>query len=255
MLGQTRGKLISLFLLAAATLLMRFVPRGMSEQFEAGTSPLIPHPTILSYVVDPATTKFRFFSRDENGKPFQNHGNLKRWLAAQDRNLLFAMNGGMYLADLSPQGLYIEDGIKVEDIDRRDKGYGNFYLQPNGVFFLTDTATAFVVSTKQYRENEHHHYATQSGPMLVIDGQIHPAFNEPSKNVHIRNGVGLLPDGRLLLAMSKEKINLYGFAKFFLDNGCQNALYLDGFVSRSYLPSQQWIQEDGKFGIIIAEFE
>ena len=91
--------------------------------------------------------------------------------------------------------------------------------------------------------------------MLLIDGAIHSQFNLNSPNLHIRNGVGVLPDGKILFALSKEKINFYQFAQFFQDNGCQNALYLDGFVSRTYLPSQQWVQEDGKYGIIIAQVE
>jgi uncharacterized protein YigE (DUF2233 family) len=48
--------------------------------------------------------------------------------------------------------------------------------------------------------------------------------------------------------MSKERINLYDFATYFKDAGCKNALYLDGFVSRAYLPAKQWVQTDGAFG-------
>lgn len=91
--------------------------------------------------------------------------------------------------------------------------------------------------------------------MLVIDGKVHPKFTIGSKNVHIRNGVGILPKGYLLFAMSKEKINFYDFATFFKSKGCSNALYLDGFVSRTYLPSKKWEQTDGNFAIIIAEIE
>lgn len=91
--------------------------------------------------------------------------------------------------------------------------------------------------------------------MLLINGTIHPKFNEPSENIQIRNGVGILPNGNLLFAMSKEKINFYHFANFFKNNNCENALYLDGFVSKTYLPSKDWLQTDGKYGIIIAEIE
>jgi len=84
---------------------------------------------------------------------------------------------------------------------------------------------------------------------------MHPKFNMGSTNVNIRNGVGVLPDGSLLFAMSKEKINFYDFALYFKQNGCENALYLDGFVSKTYLPSQGWEQLDGNFGVIIGETE
>ena len=96
-------------------------------------------------------------------------------------------------------------------------------------------------------------YATQSGPMLVINNNIHPVFVKGSKNLHVRNGVGVLPDGKLLFAMSKDVITLYDFAEFFKSHGCKNALYLDGFVSRTYLPKEKWEQLDGNFGVIIGE--
>lgn len=87
--------------------------------------------------------------------------------------------------------------------------------------------------------------------MLVIDGNLHKKLTKGSKNLHIRNGVGVLPNGNLLFAMSKEKINFYDFASFFQKNGCKNALYLDGFVSKTYLPEKNYKQDDGNFGVII----
>ena len=87
--------------------------------------------------------------------------------------------------------------------------------------------------------------------MLVLDGQIHPAFKEGSKNLNIRNGVGILPNNKVVFAMSKSEINFYDFAKFFQNLGCKNALYLDGFVSRCYFPEKNWTQTDGNFGVII----
>lgn len=89
--------------------------------------------------------------------------------------------------------------------------------------------------------------------MLVTDGQIHSAFKEGSINVNIRNGVGLLPNGQLLFVMSKTEVNFYDFADYFRKAGCKNALYLDGFVSRTYLPGKNWEQTDGNLGVIIGE--
>ncbi len=97
--------------------------------------------------------------------------------------------------------------------------------------------------------------ATQSGPMLVIDGALHPAFNPGSSNLAIRNGVGILPTGKLVFVLSKEPVNFYDFASYFKSLGCLNALYLDGFVSRMYLPEKKWIQTDGNFGVIIGVAE
>ncbi len=163
------------------------------------------------------------------------------------------MNGGMYLKDQSPQGLYIENGFTLSQIDTIQNGYGNFYLQPNGIFYLTSNGEGFICTTSDFRNKDNIKYATQSGPMLLIEGKIHPKFRKGSHNVHIRNGVGVLPDGQLLFAISKERINFFDFASYFKQNGCKNALYLDGFVSRVYLPSKNWIQLDGNFGVIIGE--
>ena len=158
----------------------------------------------------------------------------------------------MYLKDRSPQGLFIQNGIVQKAIDTIQKGYGNFYMQPNGVFYITDDNKGYVTVTSKFSD-EGVKFATQSGPMLVIDGKIHAIFREGSKNLNIRNGVGVLPNGKLLFGMSKQKINLFDFASYFRKQGCKNALYLDGFVSKTYLPSKKWISVDGNFGVIIAE--
>ncbi len=213
------------------------------------------YPNILSYEVDLQQTDLAFFYQDDQGENFGNAKNLKEYLAGKNKQLRFAMNGGMYNKDRTPQGLFIENGKQIGPIDRKEKGYGNFYLQPNGIFYITEDQKAKVVTTANYKNNEQVKYATQSGPMLVIDGAIHPVFQEGSKHLHIRNGVGVLPNGDLLFAMSKETINLFDFATFFKEKQCKNALYLDGFVSRTYLPSENWIQEDGGFGVMIGEVE
>ena len=123
-------------------------------------------------------------------------------------------------------------------------------MQPNGIFYITEDKKGVVCKSTDF-ENKNIQYATQSGPMLVIDGKLHPKFNEGSKNLNIRNGVGILPNGNVLFAMSKKKINYYDFAQYFKKLGCKNALYLDGFVSRTYLPSKGYKTNGGKFGVII----
>lgn len=160
------------------------------------------------------------------------------------------MNGGMFNKDFSPQGLYIENKEMLADLDTLN-GSGNFYLKPNGVFYVTTDELAFVCKTSDFVNKEEIKYATQSGPMLVIDGQIHAAFKAGSPNLYIRNGVGILPDNTIVFAISKTEISLYDFAKYFQDLGCKNALYLDGFISRVYWPEKNWTQTDGNLGVMI----
>ena len=206
---------------------------------------------IVSYITDAKNIKM--FHSDSNGKVFGNFSNLKAYLTEQNLTLKFAMNGGMYLKNLSPQGLYIENGKLIKSINLKYNSYGNFYMQPNGVFYITKDGIASVVKSKEFKLNKNIEYATQSGPMLVIDGKINPKFNPNSKSFYIRNGVGVLPNGKLLFAISKEPIRFYDFANFFKKAGCRDALYLDGFVSRIYLPSEGITNQDFIFGIIIAE--
>ena len=210
---------------------------------------------ILAYQVNPRKANLQFYSTDENGNPFENHGKLQDWLDKKAKKLIFGMNGGMYKKDLSPVGLYIENGVEKMKIDSQATGYGNFYLQPNGIFYLNNKNEAKIVVTQDFEKTTDIKQATQSGPMLIINGNIHPKFNETSKNINIRNGVGILPNGNLLFAMSKEPINFYHFANYFKSNNCKNALYLDGYVSETYLPSKDWKQENGRYGMIIAELE
>lgn len=210
---------------------------------------------ILGFEVDPIKQDLDFYWKNKNGEIYMNFQNLKSQVNRANKKLIFAVNGGMYNKDLSPQGLYIENGIEKAKLDTMKVGYGNFYLQPNGVFYLSKNNIPVVCSTDRYVSNENVKYATQSGPMLLIEGEIHPKFNIGSANVHIRNGVGILPNGNLLFAMSKEKINFFDFASYFKKNGCENALYLDGFVSRTYLPSKNYTDLDGKFGVIIGVTE
>lgn len=205
---------------------------------------------ILEYTVDPRKQDLRFFLKNNTGERLGDFEALQHYLAAQGQTLVFATNGGMFKPDFTPVGLYIEAGKLVSPLDT-SSGNGNFYLKPNGIFYLTRDRQAGICKTEDFVPSDQIQYATQSGPMLVINGQLHPAFRKGSPNVHIRNGVGIRPDGTLLFAMSKQRINLYDFAGFFQQAGCVQALYLDGFVSRCYLPEQGWRQLEGDLGILI----
>ncbi|MBD2768615.1 phosphodiester glycosidase family protein [Hymenobacter sp. BT664] len=210
-----------------------------------------PKPSLfVSYRVDLRRTTCQLYWKDDKNRRFQSLRGLKSWLDARGQKLLFAMNAGMFDAAYAPQGLFIQDGRTIKPLDTAT-GHGNFYLKPNGVFYLTTKGSARICKTEDFLSTGAVTYATQSGPLLVIDGDIHPAFQPGSANVQIRNGVGILPDQRLLLAMSKAPINFYDFANYFRRAGCRQALYLDGFVSRTYAPSQNWTQLDGDVGVML----
>ncbi len=94
-------------------------------------------------------------------------------------------------------------------------------------------------------------FATQSGPMLVVDGEINKLFDPNSHNFNIRNGVGILPNNELIFAISINKVSFYDFARYFKEQGCSNALFLDGYISKAYMPKQGIEQIDGELGVLI----
>ena len=204
----------------------------------------------VNYTVDAKKQDIQLYWKNDKAQNFGSIQNLRAWLEENKRKLVFAMNGGMYKPDGSPQGLFIQKQTTLSSLDT-SSGNGNFYLKPNGVFYITADNIPVICNTANFIDNGKVKYATQSGPMLVINGKIHPLFKQGSANLNIRNGVGILPGNKVVLAMSKKPINFYDFANYFKTLGCINALYLDGFVSRTYLPGKNWLQTDGNFGVII----
>ena len=167
---------------------------------------------------------------------------LEAELAQTGEMLGFAMNAGMYLPDLSPAGLYIEDGAKLTPLVTSD-GPGNFGLLPNGVFCIADRFS--VVESRAFAKADPAcRFATQSGPMLVIAGKLHPLFKPGSDSLNLRNGVGVSADGQTAyFAISNHAVNFASFARLFRDGlGTPNALYFDGSISRLYAPDL------GRFG-------
>lgn len=150
-------------------------------------------------------------------------------------------NGGMYSPNNEPQGLYIENfkELKSLDIDNPKDGT-NFYMMPNGVFYV-DSLNNFGVLTTELFQNKRINsvpikHATQSGPMLLINGSLHPNFVKNSKNEKIRSGVGVTQDNKLVFLITNDDCNFYDFASCFQDIfNCKDALFLDGAISKMYL--------------------
>lgn len=237
-----------------ATFIILLITATISVGFYQFGKPSNEDDRFVSYIVNPKKQDLEFFWKNEKGEHFKNAENLISWLKSKNIKLLFSTNGGMYKKDNSPQGLYVENTITKSEIDTSNEN-GNFYLKPNGIFYLTTDKKPIICKTEDFVNNGMIKYATQSGPMLVIDGEIHTAFKKNSTNLNIRNGVGILPNNQIIFAISKKEINFYDFAEYFKKLGCKNALYLDGFVSRTYLPEKNWKQIDGNFGVIIGVTE
>ncbi|MER5170678.1 phosphodiester glycosidase family protein [Thioclava sp. 'Guangxiensis'] len=156
-----------------------------------------------------------------------------------DEVLGFAMNAGMYHSDRRPVGLYVEKGQQERPIVTSE-GPGNFGLLPNGVFCIAPDRLTVMESRSFNADPPTCTYATQSGPMLVIDGTLHPKFLPDSDSLNIRNGVGVSADGKhAWFAISETPVNFHLFARLFRDElGARNALYFDGKISRLVDPSE-----------------
>lgn len=177
----------------------------------------------------------RFHWKRRNGRPYGTLSALRKELAAQGQRLAFAVNGGIFSRKGVPLGLYVEEGVIITPLNT-GCGVGNFFRKPNGVFSISGQG-AQVIRTEDYHPSGPVRQAVQSGPMLVIDGQLHPYFIPAYKSRLIRNGVGVDGEGRTVFAISDGVTNLHDFGTLFRDRlECPNALYLDGQVSRMYLP-------------------
>lgn len=193
----------------------------------------------LPYTVcraDPGAGDIRLWLRDGTGDIIGSFEALDARLRDRGKRLVFAMNGGMYHADRRPVGYYVEDGQEAAPLVLSD-GPGNFGLLPNGVLCLRDGSARLMESHAFAAAGLSCDHATQSGPLLVRDGALHPRFLPDSASVNLRNGVGLRPDGTLVFAISDAPVNFHWFARLFRDAlGAPDALFLDGSVSRLFAP-------------------
>lgn len=171
----------------------------------------------------------------KDGRPYRSFAALEAALG--ERRIAFAMNAGMFGEDGRAIGVLVEDSKELHAINRRQGG-GNFHLLPNGVFLVRRDGSAAVVTTDDYKPATDIAFATQSGPMLVIAGKLHPRFEPDGQSRNIRNGVGIAPDGAITFVISEDFISLGKFARFFRDSvKANNALYFDGSVSSLWDPA------------------
>lgn len=213
-----------------------------------------------SYIVcraTPARDHIRLFLNDAEGKPYKYFRNIQKELATRGETLAFAMNAGMYHADYSAVGLYVENGRQYHPVSTRD-GAGNFHMKPNGVFYLSG-GKAGVLETQTYlNAGIKPDFATQSGPMLVINNSLHKRFIPDSPYLEYRNAVGVTRKGEVVFAISEERVNFDELAHFFRDAlKTPNALFLDGSISSLYaleMHRADWFHALGPIiGVVISK--
>ncbi len=184
-----------------------------------------------------------------DGQAFASMVRLKKALQAQGKTVVALMNAGIYSTGGNPAGLHVAHGLVQKKLNTH-KGSGNFHLQPNGVFLINQAGEALIVTTTQFKKHYagHEHtlkLATQSGPMLLINGKINAKFIKKSQSEYTRNGVCTTPGGQLYFFATDSfpavKSNLYQFARAAQQLECNNALYLDGNISKLYVSGEDAI--------------
>jgi uncharacterized protein YigE (DUF2233 family) len=186
---------------------------------------------------DAQTQDFRLIMDAADGWPLRHLPALAHDLGDAKARVRFAMNAGMYDRAGQPLGLYVENGKQRRGINTKG-GSGNFFLQPAGVFSVTKAGMLQVDTLDAYRARKAEpRFATQSGPMLLIGGKLHPKIHPNGTSRHYRNGVGIVNGHSAWFVISETRVSLGTFARFFRDQlHCRDALYLDGAVSSLWYP-------------------
>ncbi len=231
-----------------------FLPIIIMNAMGLESTPLTP-PDSNYYVVNInlAQDNLALYWRTPEGKPFQNFSNLRDFLMSKQESLIFATNAGIYTQDNKPLGLHIENNDVLTGLNKTNpiNAKGNFSLKPNGVFYVIKQQ-ANILETSQFdllfnteQKLRTINFATQSGPMLLMQGNVHPRFIKGSDSLKFRSGVCVKDQEKfphtVIFAVSLIPVSFYDFALFFKDKQhCQNALYLDGSLSQIYNNNQYY---------------
>jgi len=200
----------------------------------------------------PGAEDLRLDWTDASGVPLRGFDKLEHTLGPAAARVRFAMNAGMFENDGHPLGLFVADGRTLSPLNRFH-GFGNFYLKPNGVFSVTADGRARIDTTDAFASAARKPvWATQSGPMLVVDGELHPAIQPDGPSRLVRNGVGGDAEGSAYFVISQSPVSFGKLARLFRDDlHCPNALFLDGTVSSLWAPALHRRDSDRLIGPIV----
>ncbi len=192
--------------------------------------------TVCGY--NPARDAFRLMVTGADGAALRSLDKLAAALGPDAARVRFAMNAGMFDENGMPIGLYVEEGVQRHGLNQAN-GAGNFYMKPNGVFFVAADGKPGIETADSFAKRmDMPPWATQSGPMLVMDGALHPGIAPDGASHYIRNAVGVGKDAGAVFVISDEPVSFGKLARFLRDGlGCRDALYFDGDVSSLWAPS------------------
>ncbi len=208
------------------------------KQASACTTVTFEEAALTHCVANPAQHTISMVLGPEGGAPYRSMSKLAEAIGDDAAAVAFAMNGGMFDGEGKPIGYYVENGERLKELSLTD-GSGNFHMKPNGVFYGSNGKWHIRTSDDFYRNvGDRPQFGTQSGPMLLIDGKLHPEITEDGPSRTIRNGVGVDQQGRAHFVISQGPVSFGKLARYFRDVlKTSNALYLDGAVSSLWDPA------------------
>ncbi|MEJ2408135.1 MAG: phosphodiester glycosidase family protein [Novosphingobium sp.] len=189
----------------------------------------------------------------KGGAPYRSLSQLAVNRPDKAHAVAFAMNGGMFDANGQPIGYYVEDGERLKKLNTNE-GPGNFHVLPNGVFYGKAGGPWAVIASGPFaaKVTNRPDFGTQSGPMLVINGKLHPKIAPDGTSLKLRNGVGVDAKGRAHFVISDEPVSFGKLARYFRDTlHCPNALFLDGSVSSLWDPQHGRVDGGPPLGPLI----
>lgn len=251
-MGGRVGLLAAVLLLAGCGGVSEGQPEAIAETGPVCETIAFEGTALTHCVADPKRHTVFTVLADGEGKPYRS---LAAYAAARPADapvVAFAMNGGMYDEAGQPIGYFVEQGDRLHKLNRAE-GPGNFHLKPNGVFFGTGSKWQVLDSESFYAKiSKRPEFATQSGPMLVIDGTLHSGFDADGESRKLRNGVGVGADGRAHFVISDQPVSFGKFARFFRGElKTPNALFLDGSVSQLWDPARDRMDVGAVLGPLI----
>lgn len=223
----------------------------LASQVESACRSIIFEDTSLTHCLAVPSRHRIEMALGPDGAPYRS---LKAFSETRDgETIAFAMNAGMFDDDGKPIGYFVSDSERLQKLNVAD-GAGNFHMKPNGVFWGSNGEWQ-VRDTEWFLTNvtERPAFGTQSGPMLVVDGRIHPEITRDGPSRLIRNAVGVDDEGRAHFVISNAPISFGKLARFYKDElNAENALFLDGNVSLLWNPATERLDTGAPIGPIVA---
>lgn len=140
---------------------------------------------------------------------------------AQENNALLAINGGFFTPQYEPIGLRIKQG-KTKHALQATSWWGVFYLQQG---------RPYITAQKYFKAHRHIQLAIQSGPRLVVNGQVLSL----KPGVAERSAIGITKHRKIIIAAThnapmttKQLAEIFSRSENEDGLACRQALNLDG---------------------------